>query len=740
MEEIEEPLQQHQEIASLPLPPACQDSPPDSPEERRGSVNGIGSKRCSGHHPCETCYHLARECIFDESLDQRRRVAAKRTASDLRQMQNFIGNTFKAFRTNELNAYKLSRRIRKIKPGHELDLTPYVYEILESTGSHGEDLDETSQKVERFRSRILQSTIQPRQGDFMDIDLKAPIEVPAQPWTRLTTNNAIVNHLVSLWFTWEYHLYAFLDGEVFLRYMRERKLNSEFCNAFLVNAMLAVACYYWNPIDMHGIAYDLSGQGDYFLAEAEQLMDSSPNKMTIGYLQGIMMLHERYALCGRDDLGYEMLHLAIGLAEKMGIINDGHPIIPPADSEEVGRLLSEEKCLDQERAQLEDKEARLEERRGRLESDEEASEEDWHVWEEDRRMLEEQKRQLEETERHLTAKKKRLEEDRLVSLRRTAWGLFQMETAVHAGFLRPSLINRVNLRRPDKRRDKQFWQGYPNHDVSQLSLSSDFFEESCNLSEIARDMSQQLFATPSIDDMQTRQTLFERLFAWEEELPYQLYVTERPPPYVLLLRMRYHTLIILVYLYRSESEIWKPPVVGIRTPESPPSLASMRAPSREQSIEAAARSIAGLAHKYQRSHGLCYAHHFAMYAINLALFVMLNKSGPFRISDNDFLTLASCFFVITQRSQVGRRLFRMFRDTLRQRSDKDYRQLSEQIMRLLDDEFYGSEDGARLEKHASNEQPLVRGQHPLSDMLEAYETLSLGREHIARQKYHEKAY
>lgn len=75
----------------------------------------------------------------------------------------------------------------------------------------------------------------------------APFKVPAKPWTNVTEDNDLVSHLISLYFTWDYPFYSFLDCEVFVRHMAAGNLESEFCSPFLVNAVLANACVSFSP-------------------------------------------------------------------------------------------------------------------------------------------------------------------------------------------------------------------------------------------------------------------------------------------------------------------------------------------------------------------------------------------------------------------------------------------------------------------------------------------------------------
>jgi hypothetical protein len=69
-----------------------------------------------------------------------------------------------------------------------------------------------------------------------------PIRVPTKPWTNVTDDDGFVSHLMSLYFTWDYPFYAFLDRDVFVKHMTAQNLNSDYCSPFLVNAILANAC------------------------------------------------------------------------------------------------------------------------------------------------------------------------------------------------------------------------------------------------------------------------------------------------------------------------------------------------------------------------------------------------------------------------------------------------------------------------------------------------------------------
>lgn len=213
-------------------------------------VDGVDSVgQCSGTAPCDNCRAFNRVCVFDESLDQRRRVAAKRTADELTYHRDLLNDLFKLIRAaDESHALKLLEIIRKDASAEEI--RSYVDETLanlDSTTSNSKESNkEMVNKLEDVRQMLnVEGTGPSFRRKVMDIHFlcdEAPCKVPAKPWTTVTEDDDLVSHLISLYFTWDYPFYSFLDRDVFLRHMAMGDLETEFCSPFLVNAILANAC------------------------------------------------------------------------------------------------------------------------------------------------------------------------------------------------------------------------------------------------------------------------------------------------------------------------------------------------------------------------------------------------------------------------------------------------------------------------------------------------------------------
>lgn len=102
-------------------------------------------------------------------------------------------------------------------------------------------------------------------------------------------------------------------------------------------------------------------------------------------------------------------------------------------------------------------------------------------------------------------------------------------------FLKRSQIKIVNLDRiaRDETLPHEVWTPYPKRGNLRQSYLSQYFDEACRLSFIARDASWNILRT---DDGSIKRELYRRLCEWEKELPSTLKLKEDPAPYILILR------------------------------------------------------------------------------------------------------------------------------------------------------------------------------------------------------------
>lgn len=220
--------------------------------------------------------------------------------------------------------------------------------------------------------------------------------------------------------------------------------------------------------------------------------------------------------------------------------------------------------------------------------------------------------------------------------------------------------------------------------------------------------------------------------------------------------MRYNTLIINLFSCTSSNEHSSTTTEGPKTPESPPRQTPEPASKYNawDLAQTAARNIATLTRLHRCEVGVSRAHHFAMYAINIALFTMLEQDS-FDVLDPDFLSLASAFSIIASRSALGRNLFHIFRQSVRAKAQgsriRDATSIPDELKDLFDEES-SAKGHSRFDEYAEGLEKLDQDEkyqgiteseaqslqdYPglgLSDMLDRYESLSLGKDEVFKER------
>lgn len=111
------------------------------------------------------------------------------------------------------------------------------------TGSLGIESTKVKSAIEDFQNfdEMQRAASRPR----LDGDRESKMlifKVSSTPWTRVTSDDHFVSHLISLWFTWAHPYLNWIDRDLFIRDMQSGDTNAKFCSPFLVNVILADAC------------------------------------------------------------------------------------------------------------------------------------------------------------------------------------------------------------------------------------------------------------------------------------------------------------------------------------------------------------------------------------------------------------------------------------------------------------------------------------------------------------------
>lgn len=210
--------------------------------------------QCSGGPPpCNSCKTADAECVFDESLDLRRKVAAKRNLEELSYYRSLLYALLESLRnSDETELNEILDHIRG---------SPSLNSIAAIVAKPTIDPSDVSSEDLKGGSEESSSQAGAREPVYLDIHSRITMEklydiplvqVPAKPWTSVTDDGQLVSHLVSLYFTWDNPLLQILDQKVFLEHMKARNTDSEFCTPLLVNSVLAMASVRCLPNSVEG--------------------------------------------------------------------------------------------------------------------------------------------------------------------------------------------------------------------------------------------------------------------------------------------------------------------------------------------------------------------------------------------------------------------------------------------------------------------------------------------------------
>lgn len=168
--------------------------------------------------------------------------------------------------------------------------------------------------IQSARGRGQQQVLGP---SYVDQDPHASrLEIPRSTWTEVTNDIHLVEHLMALYFCWEYPTFASLSKEHFLSDFRAGR--SRYCSSLLVNAMLALGCRFSNLPESRADPNDPSTSGDHFFAEARRLL-AEDDRRSITCIQALGLISIREASCGHDSESFHYAGQAIRLAVEEGL-------------------------------------------------------------------------------------------------------------------------------------------------------------------------------------------------------------------------------------------------------------------------------------------------------------------------------------------------------------------------------------------------------------------------------------
>lgn len=135
-----------------------------------------------------------------------------------------------------------------------------------------------------------------------------------EPWTQVTTDAALIDHLMLLYFCWEYPIFASLSRRHFMTDFKSGR--RRYCSSFLVNAILAVG--YQFSSDSTRTSESTVSIND-FSKEAERLMELEQDTPSLTTIQAMCILSILEASRGRSEESTFYCGQAIRMAVEMGL-------------------------------------------------------------------------------------------------------------------------------------------------------------------------------------------------------------------------------------------------------------------------------------------------------------------------------------------------------------------------------------------------------------------------------------
>ncbi|KAK6844040.1 fungal-specific transcription factor domain-containing protein, partial [Apiospora arundinis] len=141
-------------------------------------------------------------------------------------------------------------------------------------------------------------------------------------WTSVTEDTDLVQHLLALYFCWEYPTFTTIHKEFFLADFLSGK--QKFCSAALVNALLALGCLFSSQVGIATSLDDPHTLGDQFFKETLRLIAQETSQYSLTTVQAFGILSIREARCGRNVESRYYAGQSMRLAVEMGLHQVGY--------------------------------------------------------------------------------------------------------------------------------------------------------------------------------------------------------------------------------------------------------------------------------------------------------------------------------------------------------------------------------------------------------------------------------
>nr|CAD79658.1 related to nitrate assimilation regulatory protein nirA [Neurospora crassa] len=360
--------------ASQPTPSTSSSGPPTGPPSGGPPTSQTVSKRkrglglvtptactecrkkrakCDGEKPCARCKYQNTECVYEVPVRQSKDTL-RNEIEQLRREQRNNEHVINALRRTD----KWDGVLQRLRNGQSIDMIsswlegtlpsgggtlPSIDRLVGSApgafnfsgdpaGSYGGAIPGLA-PISRFPGQGLPgqhpttgphqlAEFQPSQYQLVQGHPVLATEAlhsraPPTTWTTITSDDGLVQHLLALYFCWEYPTFASLSKEHFLKDFMDGR--PRFCSSLLVNALLALGCRFSSQPSTRANPNDPYSSGDHFFKECQRLFYQEENHHTLTTIQALGIMSIREASCGRDSESWYYAGQSIRLAIEMGL-------------------------------------------------------------------------------------------------------------------------------------------------------------------------------------------------------------------------------------------------------------------------------------------------------------------------------------------------------------------------------------------------------------------------------------
>jgi hypothetical protein len=152
-------------------------------------------------------------------------------------------------------------------------------------------------------------------------------------WTELQLSDTVIEHLLLLYFCWEYPNFSSISKRHFVRDFNTGKSN--YCSPLLVNSILAVGCRFSDQVEARMALDDIDTAGMQCYLEAERLLSMCRSERSVTTIQSMGLMSTWNASRGdyRKARFYAAQALRMAVEEGLHQDLDSHEI--PDDVREV---------------------------------------------------------------------------------------------------------------------------------------------------------------------------------------------------------------------------------------------------------------------------------------------------------------------------------------------------------------------------------------------------------------------